>query len=69
MASIELRSEDGFALIEDKIRSLTDDIGTMIERKEISEEAAKALLNDFKIIAGICSDYKKEEVKKNIISF
>ena len=64
MANIEMNSEYGFSLIEGKMSSLTNDITTMIERKEISNEAAKWLLNEFKNIAGICKDYAKAEKGK-----
>lgn len=64
MANIEINSEYGFSFIEGKISNLTNDIATMIERKEISNEAAKYLLNEFKNIAGICKDYAEAERDK-----
>ena len=36
MANIEINSEYGFSLIEEKMSSLTNDIATMIETKEVS---------------------------------
>lgn len=65
MASIELKPEYGFSLIEERLSFLTNDIGEMISKKELSEEAAKYLLNEFRNIANICRDYKSFEEEKN----
>lgn len=74
MANLKVDSSYGYEMIEDKMRMLLGDIEVMLDKKEISTEAAEYLLKRFSETAKICEEYKqlseeKEEENNYKISF
>ncbi len=66
MADLSYDSTKGYELIEEKIGNLTRDIDTMINRNEISPEAATWLLSEFKNMVNTCREfYSMGEEKDN----
>ena len=66
MADITSSSNYSLSLIEEKIYSMNNDINTMIEKKQISNEAAVWLLSELKIMAELCKDGLTEDEDRNI---
>ena len=65
MATINIDKNFGYEKIAEKMANLTNDINIMLEKGEISNEAAVWLLNEFKSVTGLCAEATAENDKEN----
>lgn len=65
MATINVDKNFGYERIAEKMEALINDVNTMVEKEEISKEAAVWLLNEFKSITGLCAEATAENDQEN----
>ena len=63
MENINIDLNHGFALIEEKIAALTNDLDTMVAQGKISKDAATWMLNRLKDITLVCRDNRTDKAE------